>query len=373
METTEQNVQTEATETEAKTGKKEKERDPNVTIGVQGRVKQMKCHDIDWAAKWNVRDESLYPARVARKVSELLQDKYIRTPLVACKIIGSADDAPLVGACGFVRSRAIANIREKHPDVYRECFSTVPIMVIECTERERQLLMMDHGSEEPLNLYEAYLATKKMFKQNIWTQEEIAATLHTLYFQLANNQTRVEYEEKLDELRREGVVLKGSTKIKTESKLQLATWRGRIQFFQRIMNSPACVEKAFRAFILREAGGVKITYKMAEELDGSKEEDAQKYLDAIRAQKEEKSSGEKKEDTKGSPQFWGAAKLKSARAACRSHFLKTQLDAACGDNEAAKRIPDEEDQLIRWETAHKLEPERFDAMVEEILAAHMES
>lgn len=317
------------------------------------------AYDDAFDPKWNVRDPALYKQRVMRKVHELRADKAIRNALV----ITVDPEGVIRAACGFLRRQALCEIQRKYPEEFALYFSKVPVTVIEnCTESDRELVMADHGSEESLNEYEVYLATVRLLKQNL-KDKPICSVMAKMYLNLASASTKQKYMAKLEELAKEGFVMSGSTKIRTVTDIQLVTFRGRLQRYQRIHRAPASeiIVDIFRKGIMHEPGGLPITFKMAEALEKLTVEEAKEYL--LDVQKAQKSSGPKKP----SDRLWGAAKLTRARNNMKSISLQRVLDAALGKEDAQQEIPDIDDELLKIEAAMGHNPDKFWKCVDEIL------
>lgn len=343
--------------------KKIEEQEDTGLSHLKGSIKQIDVtladYDETFNPKHNVRDPNLYGDRVARKVTELLADKAIRNPLVICKI-----DDNYVAACGFVRRQALCQIQRKYPEEFEKYFAKVPVrVVLDCTERDRELLMTDHGSEEGLNEYEVFTATVRLMKQNL-KDKEIVGVMAKMYLALLSEGAKQKYMAKLSELVKEGFVMSGSTKVRTVIGVQIATFRGRLQYFQRLHRAPgsSIIVEAFQKNVMREKGGVKITYKMAEVLEKMPVEEVQDYLDKVR----DANKGEGPQ--KPTESLWGAAKLSRSRNNMKSNAYQTLLDAALGKGDAQTEIPDIDDELLRIEAAMGHNPEKFWLCVDEILA-----
>lgn len=317
-------------------------------------------HDFNFDPTLNVRDFVNYEAAVERKILELRKDKAIRTPLVIARLVNMKDNEKPIGVCGFLRSEALRKIAVRDPDFYGNYFKNkVPFILHNgITERERLAILLDHGSEEELDEYEVYLSQKRLMRQKgMYTQRAMVALLHRLYYRLTGAKNRQIYDLALTELRDKGYTLKGKQACRTWEDVAFAMFRGRFQRYQRIFESAPCVEEAFRKYIRGEAGGVDITFKLAEQLHGMREEDAQQLLIA-------RATGHKREETK----HWTKPILESARVACRSNYFGKHLDAALGDTSAQRVLPELEDELLLIEQAITKDSETFWACVNEINA-----
>jgi len=311
-------------------------------------------YDAVFDVKLNVRDPELYGGRVVRKIAELRSDKAIRNALVICEVDGEER-----AACGFIRRQAICRIKKLYPEEWKTYFAKIPTYVIpNCTERDRELVMSDHGSEETLNEYEVYLATRRLIYQNL-SQKDICSALSKMYLALASASVKQVYMTRMQELIKDGYTLIGTTPCKTVADIQLNTFRGRFQKFQRIHQSPDCVREAFRKHVLHMKDGIPITYKMAEITSKLSDEDAAEYLESIRP----KRTGEKKK----ADRIWGAAKLSRSRNNMKSDYFKFLLDASLGKEDAQLRIPDLDDELYKIQKAIELDFDTFWVAVEEIL------
>jgi hypothetical protein len=319
-------------------------------------------HQFNFSPELNVRDVANYEAAVERKILELYKDKAIRTPLVVARLVSMKPEEKPIGVCGFLRSAALRQIAIRDATFYNENFKDkVPFVLHEgITERERLALLLDHGSEEELDEYEVYLSQKRLMRQKgMYSQRAMIAMLSRLYYRLAGAKDRSTYDTALRELRERGYTLKGKQSCKSWEDVAMAMFRGRFQKYQRIFESAPCVEDAFRKHIRGADGGVDITFKMAEELHGMREEDAKKYL----ALKRQGTIGPKEES-----RHWTKPVLESAKVACKSHYLGQQLAAALGDATAQAGLPDLEDELLMIERAKVRDPEKFWACVHEINA-----
>lgn len=324
-------------------------------------------HQFNFDPTLNVRDTSNYEAAVERKILELYKDKAIRTPLVVARLVSMKSDEKAIGVCGFLRSAAIRQIAIRDSEFYDEHFKDkVPFVLHDgITERERIALLLDHGSEEELDEYEVYLSQKRLMRQKgMYSQRAMIAMLARLYYRLAGAKDRATYDLALKELREKGYCLKGKQSCKTWEDVAMAMFRGRFQKYQRIFESAPCVEDAFRKHVRGIDGGVDITFKMAEELHGMREDDAKKYLALKRP-----GNGSPTEPSK----HWTKPTMESAKIACKSYYLGQQLAAALGDQTAQAGLPDLEDELLMIERAKTTDPETFWACVHEINAKFTET
>ena len=215
-------------------------------------------NEVDFDEKWNIRRPDKYRERVARKVQELLTDKYIRTPLEVAQV--SDQGEVLRGVKGFIRYRALAHICEKYPDTYAEYFQgKVPYTLILCTEEERERLMMDHGSEELLDEYELLLAVERYLKRG-YTEKQLAVVLTPLFFQLTNMGTKREFTTRVQAINETGHF----EKFYDMGEMQLAFWRRRIQFFKRIIAAGPLAMNEFKRGVDGERP--RITQAQAEKL-----------------------------------------------------------------------------------------------------------
>jgi hypothetical protein len=319
-------------------------------------------HQFNFDPTLNVRDMANYEAAVERKVLELYKDKAIRTPLVVARLVSMKPEEKAIGVCGFLRSAALRQISIRDAEFYNENFKDkIPFVLHDgITERERIALLLDHGSEEELDEYEVYLSQKRLMRQKgMYSQRAMIAMLARLYYRLAGAKDRATYDLALKELREKGYTLKGKQSCKSWEDVAMAMFRGRFQKYQRIFESAPCVDDAFRKHVRGIAGGVDITFKMAEELHGMREDDAKKYLALKRT-----GSNNQKDDAK----HWTKPILESAKIACKSHYLGQQLAAALGDQTAQAGLPDLEDELLMIERAKTADPEMFWTCVHEINA-----
>ena len=329
-------------------------------IEIPGEIQYLALDDLDFNPKWNIRDTSQHEDRVQRKIAELLTDGYIRTALVVCQM-KDAPEQPLRGACGFLRYHALLWIREHKPDFFAAHFDgKVPFKVLaNATERDRELHMYDHGLEEELNEWEVYLAQKRLMRTGMYTQKAMINVLAKMYYKLAGNEERRRYNERLRELRENGIVLIGSARVKTIEEARLHTFRGRFQYFQRVAESDAIVEAHFKKLAAGEKVA-KITFKAAEELCKiTSAQEAQDYLDGL---------GKKQQKGEVSTRTWGKGKLDSTRKVTKSNYFGKQLDAALGDEAAASSLPELEDELLKIERAIAHNPNAFWAFVNDAVA-----
>ncbi len=319
--------------------------------------------DVDYSTKWNVRRTDKYDERVTRKIAELKADGFIRTPLIVGDMNTTKDDAKPRGICGFLRHRALMWLRDNEPEFFKKHYEgQVPYrLVLNLDEPTRQRLMMDHGSEEELDMFELYLAVKRYVRQNR-TEGEIANILSPLFYKLGGSRAKLALDARLDELRKHGFTMVGSKKVTTIEQARLETWRGKVQYFKRIASAHSLIEEEFKQYCDGDKDAIKFTSATAIEVDGIKnEEEAEEWLKQKRADKD-------KPRKEKAPKTWGPKKLKSARNVCRSQILARQLDAALGDKVAQEELPDLEDELIRIEEARDKDPDRFWEMVNDILS-----
>lgn len=317
-------------------------------------------HQFNFDPTLNVRDIGNYEAAVERKILELYKDKAIRTPLVVARLVSMKQEEKPVGVCGFLRSAALRQIAIRDTEFYNENFKDkVPFVLHDgITERERIALLLDHGSEEELDEYEVYLSQKRLMRQKgMYSQRAMIAMLARLYYRLAGAKDRATYDLALKELREKGYCLKGKQSCKSWEDVAMAMFRGRFQKYQRIFESSPCVEDAFRKHVRGLDGGVDITFKMAEELHGMREDDSKKYLALKR-----NGNAAPTEPSK----HWTKPIMESAKVACKSFYLGQQLAAALGDATAQSKLPDLEDELLMIERAKIADPETFWACVHQI-------
>lgn len=344
--------------------KKEVEQDlpeDMTSIDVKGEIKFLDLDQVDFDPKWNIRDVSLMDGRVQRKVAELTTDGYIRTPLVACQMRDAKDQRPR-GACGFLRYHALRWLQENEPEFFLAKFAgKIPFKVVaDATERDRELLMYDHGLEEELDEWEVFLAQKRLMRTGLYTQKAMINVLAKMYYKLAGVDERRRYNERLKELTENGMVLIGSQKVRTIEDARLHTFRGRFQYFQRIAESKQVVEDHFKKQCRGEKVP-KITFKAAEELHKcDTDTEALEYLAAI---------GKKQDSGDATPRTWGKGKLESAKKVTKSTYFVKQLEAALGDDAAASALPELEDELIKIERAKAYDPKAFWAFVDKQIEA----
>ena len=319
-------------------------------------------HEFNFDPTLNVRDMANYEAAVERKILELKKDKAIRTPLVIARLVSMKPEEKPVGVCGFLRSAALRQIAIRDSEFYEEHFrNKIPFVLHDgITERDRLALLLDHGSEEELDEYEVYLSQKRLMRQKgMYSQRAMIAMLARLYYRLAGAKDRATYDLAIKEVREKGYTLKGKQMCNSWEDVAMAMFRGRFQKYQRIFESAPCVEDAFRKHIRGVEGGVDITFKMAEQLHGMKEEDAKKFL----VLKLNGAKG-KTETTK----HWTKPTLESAKVACKSRYLGHQLSAALGDQTSQATLPDVEDELLLIERAMAKDSDTFWNCVNEINA-----
>jgi len=368
-----QEVVTSTSETEQKKKKKEEFKEPapwtpEDDAHLEGidtnNVFLDDIHNFNFDPAFNVRDTGNYEAAVERKILELTRDKAIRTPLVVARLVSMKEEEKRIGVCGFLRSAALRQIAMRTPDFYNEHFKDkVPFVSHDgITERDRLAILLDHGSEEELDEYEVYLSQKRLMRQKgLYSQKAMISMLARLYYRLAGAKDRATYDLSLKELREKGYTLKGKQTCRSWEDVAMAMFRGRFQKYQRIFESAPCVEEAFRRKVRGLEGGVDITFKMAEELHGMREEDAKQYLAA-----KLRGNTSSKETSK----HWTKPILESAKTTNKSFYLGKQLDAALGDQAAQAALPDLEDELLMIEQAKAHDPDKFWEVVHAINAEH---
>lgn len=339
--------------------------DTQISADSQIGLSFLDIEEVDYDAKWNIRRNDKYAERVIRKVTELMADGYIKTPLTAALMRGAPEGTKPRGIAGFVRIRALKYIRERYPEFFEDHFAgKVPFrIIVDIDEPTRQRLMMDHGSEEQLDEFELLEAVGKYLRQGL-SESAIAAILSPLFYQLAGLAEKKKYNDRLLELRDKGFVMSGTTKITTLQHMQLVTWRGRLQFYKRIVTAPSAAKEEFRKYVDGADDAVKKGwFAIAEHLQACKtNEDVYQYFDEIR-------SAQRTGDKAPSARIWGIQKLKAAKAVCKSEYLGKQLDAALGDEIAAEQLLQLEDELQLIETAKKLNPDLFWDTVNGIVAS----
>lgn len=330
-------------------------------INVDANIEFLDLDQVDFNPKWNIRDADLMDDRVQRKVAELTTDGYIRTPLVACQMKDAPNQKPR-GACGFLRYHALRWLQENEPKYFLERFAgKIPFKVVaNATERDRELLMYDHGLEEELNEWEVYKAQVRLMRTGLYTQKAMINILAKMYYKLAGADERRRYNERLKDLTENGMVLIGSQKVRTVEDARLHTFRGRFQYFQRIAESKQVVEDHFK----KQCAGEKvpkITFKAAEELHKcDSDTEAMEYLAAI---------GKKQKSGESTARTWGKGKLESAKKVTKSSYFGRQLEAALGNDEAAAALPELEDELLKIERAKAHDPKAFWAFIDKQVKA----
>lgn len=333
-------------------------------IGVNlanGELKLLCYDEVDYADKWNVRDPKLYAERARLKLSELEADGMIRTPLVAVYMEKQNPDTKPILVVGHVRIRAVELMRTENRKMFDANFATIPVMVLKgVTEEQRRRLVLDHGSEIPLREHEVYLEYKKLCRCG-YTQKQIANMLSKLFYKLSRPRHQMEFDKRITAIRKTGSFMIGKSEFVKMSDVAQQTWRGHMQYFERLMKSPACVEKEWLAYMTGDANAVypdRNWVQILVKLDG---EEAQAAIDAKRA-----SRGDKKE---GVHKVWQAARLMQARSACQSRYYQVQLDAALGVEGAAEKLPDLEEELVQFETALEADASKVWEVIDQIVAA----
>jgi len=338
-------------------------------IGVDlknGDLRQMAYDQIEYADKWNVRDPKLYAERARLKLTELEADGMIRTPLVAVYMEKQDPATKPILVVGHVRIRAVELMKTENPALFAKSFTTIPVMVLSgVTEDQRHRLVLDHGSEIALKEHEVYNEYKKLCRCG-YTQKQISNMLSKLFYKLARAKHQMEFDKRVTAIRHTGSFFIGKSEFLLMSDVAQQTWRGHMQYFERIMKSPPCVEKEWVAFMTGDANAVYPDRNWVQVLVKLSAEEAATAIAEKRAARGEKKTG--------GQQIWGAARLIQARAACQSHYYQVQLDAALGKEEAAKQLPGLEDELIQFEAALSVDAAAVWKLIDEFaIQAHDET
>lgn len=323
--------------------------------------------DYNFDPAFNVRDISMYDVRVREKVSALLEDKLIRTPLVVCEMRGAAEGAKPVGACGFLRAHALMYIKEHHPEIYREFYKAIPVFVYEnCTERDRELLMLDHGLETGLTEHEVVLTVRRLDRTGQYTEKAMARVLHKSLLAIVDIKTRTEFKSRELELREHGVYITDKKKrIEDWGTLCGDFWRGRIQRYKRLNDADKINPRVLEEF-KKACEGVKnaivFTSKQCEDMPKWTKEQLDDFIDGLIAVKTGVAPKEKSK-------VWSNSTLVRVEKANRSEFLGVQLKAALGNEVAQSKVIEVEDKLLLIEKAIAYNPTLFWQHVNEINAA----
>jgi hypothetical protein len=326
-----------------------------------GQLGLYRFDEIDYADKWNVRDPKLYADRVPQKLGELEADGMIRTPLVAVRLVGMTDDQKPILVVGHIRVRAVAMMETMNPALFKSSFSKIPVIVIpNVTEDQRRRLVLDHGSEIALREDEVYKEYKRLCRCG-YGQKQISNMLSKLFYRLASSKNQTVFDKRQAEFRRTGSFLIGKSEFTNASDVAHQTWRGHMQYFERLMKAPKCVEGEWLAYMSGDANAVYPDRAWVQVLVKLDPREAQAAIDEKRAAK-----GDKKKSAK---LVWGAARLIQARSACQSRYYQTQLDAALGREEAATKLPDLEDELVMFERALEIDASRVWGVLDEIIAS----
>lgn len=308
-----------------------------------GELRQVHYSELDYDAKWNVRAKGLYEDRVKRKLTELEADGMIRTPLVAVFLQGQKPGTKPIVSAGHLRARAVERMDKENPDLFKKSFSKIPVLILkDVTEEQRRRLVLDHGSEITLREDEVYLEFKKLCRCG-YKMKPIANMLSKLFYQLARPKHQSEFNKRMEEWRKTGTFMIGKSEFKSKEDVANQTWRGHMQYFERIMKSPACVEKEWLAYMNGDQNAIYPDRKFVELTVKMTPTEAQEAIEKKRGSKDNKKDSNHK--------VWGAARLVQARSACQSRYYQAQLDAALGNSEATIQLPDLEEELVRFEQA----------------------
>jgi hypothetical protein len=259
---------------------------------------------------------------------------------------------------GHVRIRAVELMKTENPALFEKAFTTIPVMILRgVTEDQRRRLVLDHGSEIALREDEVYVEYKKLCRCG-YTQKQISNMLSKLFYKLARPLHQLEFDKRVTAVRHTGSFFVGKSEFVLMSDVACQTWRGHMQYFERIMKSPSCVEKEWLAYMSGDANAVYPDRNWVQVLVKLSAEEAQTAIDEKRAAK-----GDKKE---GGTKIWGAARLIQARSACQSRYYQVQLDAALGKPEAAILLPGLEEELTQFETALSVDAAAVWKLIDEL-------
>jgi len=357
---------------------------PNGTGNGVGGSRYDIFDQCDFDPKYNIRDTTLQEARVTRKMSELLIDGYIRTPLVVCEMQGRNVTTPagqpteaggnkFIGTCGFLRYNALCRIRAEKPDVWAAKFEgKIPFRVFtNVTEEERIKLLYDHGSEEGLDVVEIMTSMRRLLVQG-FNEPQIASIMGKSFVSMASAGVKAEFNKRLEILEKDGVVEVAKMKCKTIGAVVYYTFRRQIQDMKRVIKMPEIARAEWIAFHRKGEGALKLTTKNIELLANCTDEEAALWVATEKALKTRPVGGDGDGDGDGSngtnrgQSVWGAAGLKSARDAAASKYVRRLFNAALGDPNDQSAIPKMDEDLSLIEKAISGDPDTFWDMVAEL-------